>query len=253
MKTDTDLHWNRRAASVANDVEVNIMDIFQRDVEYDHVSRFLRPDMTVLETGCGNGFSSAKFRPLVRHLDGFDYAENMIERAKTIYGETNNRFLHDNLLEPANLGKDYDCAICVRVLINLADLEQQIAGVNNLAKVIKPSGILILVEGFMDGFVALNELRAKVGLPPIVPASINFYSYLAELMPTIEKHFTLEDQFHLGSYDYLTRVFYPLVVGPENALHNTEFVEKCSQMARAFSPDAFSHLSRIKGLVLKRR
>src|SRR5688572_11545221 len=153
MKTATDLHWNRRAASVANDVEVNIMDIFQRDVEYEHVCKYLRPDMTVLETGCGNGFSSAKFRPLVKQLDGFDYAENMIERAKGIYGETNNRFLHDNLLEPVKIGQNYDCAICVRVLINLANLEQQIAGVKNLAKAIKPSGTLILVEGFMDGFI----------------------------------------------------------------------------------------------------
>jgi SAM-dependent methyltransferase len=253
MKTDTDLHWNRRAASVANDVEVNIMDIFQRDVEYDHVSRYLRPDMTVLETGCGNGFSTDKFRPLVKHLDGFDYAENMIERARQQYGETNNRFLNDNLLKPAKIGNNYDCAICVRVLINLASLEQQITGVKNLAKALKPSGILILVEGYRDGFDGLNELRAKVGMPPIVPAAINFYSYLADLMPTINELFTVEDEFHLGAYDYLTRVFYPHVVGPENARHNTEFSEKCSQMARVFSPDAFAHLSRIKGLVLKRK
>jgi SAM-dependent methyltransferase len=253
MKTATDLHWNRRAASVANDVEVNIMDIFQRDVEYEYVSKYLRPDMSVLEAGCGNGFSSATFRPLVKHLDAFDYAENMIARARTIHGERDIRFLHDNLLQPANIGQDYDCAICVRVLINLANLEQQITSVKNLARAVKPSGRLILVEGFMDGFIALNELRAEVGLPAIVPAAINYYSYLADLMPAIEESFTIEDQFHLGSYDYLTRVFYPLVVGPENALHNTEFVEKCSRMARAFAPDAFAHLSRIKGLVLKRK
>jgi len=26
----TDLHWNARAASVSDDIEVNLMDIFQR-------------------------------------------------------------------------------------------------------------------------------------------------------------------------------------------------------------------------------
>ena len=36
-KTATDLHWNERAASVADDVEVNVMDIFQREIEHDHL------------------------------------------------------------------------------------------------------------------------------------------------------------------------------------------------------------------------
>ena len=39
-KSSTDLHWSDRAASVADDVEVNIMDVFQRELEYDHVCRW---------------------------------------------------------------------------------------------------------------------------------------------------------------------------------------------------------------------
>ena len=58
MKTNTDHHWNDRAASVENDEEVNIMDIFQRELEYDYVCKYLGPTMRVLEVGCGNGFST---------------------------------------------------------------------------------------------------------------------------------------------------------------------------------------------------
>jgi len=253
MKTTTDLHWNERAASVANDVEVNLMDIFQREIEYDYVCRYLNSTMRVLEVGCGNGFSTDRFRSLVEHVDAFDYAEQMIERAKEAFGETNNTFIHDNVLDPQTLEGPYDTVICVRVLINLADLEQQQVAVRNMASLTKPGGLLILAEGYTDGFQALNDLRAEVELPAIQPAAINFYSSLADLQPTIDESFDLEDTFHLGAYDYLTRVLYPLVVGPENATHNTNFSERCSELARAFNPDAFEPLSRMRGLVLRRR
>jgi SAM-dependent methyltransferase len=252
-KTTTDLHWNDRAASVAEDVEVNLMDIFQREIEYDYVCRYLTADMRVLEVGCGNGFSTKRFRELVSHVDAFDYAERMIERAREAFGETNNRFIHDNLLAPEHLEGPYDTTICVRVLINLADLEQQQLAIRNLAELTKPGGLLILAEGFTDGFEQLNELREAVGLPPIDPAAINFYSSLEDVQPVLDEWFSVEDTFHLGAYDYLTRVLYPLVVGPANAKHNTNFSERCSELARAFNPDAFAPLSRIRGLVLRRR
>src|SRR5205814_1173997 len=159
MKTRTDLHWNERAASVADDFEVNIMDVFQRELEYNYVCRYLTSDMTVLEVGCGNGYSSGRFRELVKHVDAFDYAEKMIERAKATVGETNNRFIHDNLLAPEHLSPPYDTVVCVRVLINLHDLEQQLRGVEVMASMLGPGGALILVEGFRDGFGGLSDLR----------------------------------------------------------------------------------------------
>jgi SAM-dependent methyltransferase len=252
-KSSTDLHWSKRAASVANDIEVNLMDVFQREIEYDYVCSRLEPAMCVLEVGCGNGFSTDRFRRLVDHVDAFDYAEQMIERAKQAFGETNNRFIHDNVLDPQRLEGPYDATICIRVLINLANLEQQKIAVSNLASLTKPGGILILAEGFTDGFDALNDLRAQVGLPEIEPAAINFYSALADLEPTLDELFAREDTFHLGAYDYLTRVMYPLIVGAANASHNSNFSERCSQLARAFNPDDFAPLSRMRGLVLRRR
>lgn len=253
MKSDTDRHWSERAASVADDVEVNIMDVFQRELEYDYVCRHLRPEMQVLEVGCGNGYSTARFRPLVRHIVAFDYSEEMIERARDRFGETNNRFIHDNVLAPEHLDGPYDAVLCVRVLINLRDLSEQKLALRNLAPLVKPGGLFILVEGFTEGFEALSRLRSRVQLPAIEPARINFYSSLAELLPDINRDFDIEDRFHLGAYDYLTRVLYPLIVGAENARHNSVFSEKCQQLAREFNPDCFEHLSRVRGLVMRKR
>src|SRR6185437_4117320 len=106
-KTTTDLHWSERATSVADDFEVNLMDVFQREMEYDLICRYLEPHMRVLEVGCGNGYSTDRFRPLVRHVDAFDYSAEMIERAKSSFGEKNNQFIHDDLLAPEQLHGPY--------------------------------------------------------------------------------------------------------------------------------------------------
>ena len=253
MKTATDIHWNDRAASVADDIEVNIMDIFQRDLEYDYVAPYLSSDMRILEVGCGNGFSTERFRELVAHVDAMDYAENMIERARERVGERNNTFINDNILEPARLEGPYDAVVCVRVLINLEGFEQQQRALEVMSSFLEPGGKLILAEGFVEGFEALTRLRTDIGLDPLTPASINYYSRLDELMPVIERDFELTDTFHLGAYDYLTRVMYPLVAGPENVKHNTVMSERCVQLARAFNPDCFEPYSRMRGLVLRKR
>jgi SAM-dependent methyltransferase len=253
VKTQTDIHWNDRATSIENDIEVNIMDIFQRELEYDAICRYLTPDMRVLEVGCGNGFSTRRFREFVQHVDAFDYAEDMVTRAKSSVGEENNRFFEDNVLEPSHFDGPYDTVICVRVLINLADLGQQKLAFRNMADATRDGGLLILAEGYTEGFDALNELRGQVGLSPIEPAAINFYSSVDDLRREWEGSFDLEDTFHLGAYDFLTRVVYPQVAGEDNVRHNTNFSERCSELARAFNPECFAELSRMRGFVLRKR
>jgi ubiquinone/menaquinone biosynthesis C-methylase UbiE len=252
-KSSTDRHWNARATGVENDIDVNIMDVFQRDLEYECVCRYLTKDMTVLEVGCGNGFSTQRFRVLTKHIDAFDYAEDMIKRAKASFGETNNRFIHDNVLSPQHLVGSYDTVICIRVLINLQNLEQQCQVIRNLVPFVKPQGLFIVAEGFTEGFDALTQLRSQIDLPPIEPAKINFYSPLDAVLPEIEKHFAVEDTFHLGMYDYLTRVVYPLMVGTENITRNSVFHERCAQLARAYNPDCFAPFSRMRGFICRKR
>jgi SAM-dependent methyltransferase len=252
VKTQTDLHWNDRASSVENDVEVNIMDIFQRELEYVAICGFLTREMRVLEVGCGNGFSTNRFRSFVAEIDAFDYAESMVDRAKRSFGEQNNRFFVDNLLDPRSLKGTYDTVICVRVLINLANLDQQKLALRNMAEATRRGGLLILAEGFTEGFGALNELRHTLGISPVQPAPINFYSSVEDLRPEWERCFELEDTFHLGAYDYLTRVVYPQVAGEENVRHNSVFSERCSELARTFNPDCYAPLSRMRGFVLRR-
>jgi ubiquinone/menaquinone biosynthesis C-methylase UbiE len=209
--------------------------------------------MKLLEVGCGNGFSTNRFRALVKHVDAFDYSEEMISRAKETFGQTNNRFIHDNVLAPQRLSGPYDAVVCVRVLINLRNVEEQCLAIRNLVPLLSTGGQFILVEGFSDGFASLSKLREKVGLDPLEPARINFYSSVSALLPELEQEMDLVKEFHLGAYDYLTRVVYPLMIRPAEARHNTEFSERAAALARAENPECFKQFSRVRGFVFSRR
>jgi len=253
-KSKTDLHWNERAAREKDDAKVNIADTVQRDLELDFVFAHLPRAGRVVEVGCGNGYVSRQVRERVAQLDSFDYAENMVERARRSYGEQNNRFFHGSVLDPsACAGETYDAAICVRVLINLRDLAEQAAAIGNIAGWLKPGGTLILVEGFRDGFDALNRLRHDIALPDILPAAINCYVGLTELMPKIEERFEIVDTFHTGMFDFLTRIIYPRLVGPDRVGEDGEFHRKIEIVARQFNPAALSSLARVRGFALAKR
>jgi SAM-dependent methyltransferase len=145
-KSNTDRHWNDRALSESDDARVNIADTVQRDLELQFIFSQLPADAQVLEVGCGNGYVTRQLRERVRHVDAFDYAENMVARGRANYGETNNRFFHGSVLDPqACEAGAYDAAVCVRVLINLRDAGEQETALGNIARWLKPGGKLILV------------------------------------------------------------------------------------------------------------
>ena len=253
MKSSTDKFWNQQPIQESDPAKVNIADTVQRDFELEFVFPQLTKSMKMLEVGCGNGYVSQQLREKVKFLDSFDYAENMIEQAKNLHGEKNNRFFVDNILDPKHVDNDYDMCMCVRVLINLRDFEEQKLAVANLAKLIKQGGTLILIEGFRDGFDKLSESRVSVGLPKLEPASINFYSYLKDFVPYLEKDFIIKSRWNSSLFDFLTRLIYPLLVGPENSAGPGEFHEKITNVIRTHSFEGMSPFARLHGFALTRR
>ena len=81
-KSNADLHWNERALTERDNARVNIGDTVQRDLELAFILEQLPHAGRVLEVGCGNGYVTQQLRNNSRHVDAFDYAENMVERAR---------------------------------------------------------------------------------------------------------------------------------------------------------------------------
>lgn len=250
MKSTTDQFWNERANSEREIAKVNIADTVQRDHELQFILKNLNNTMKMIEIGCGNGYVSQQLRERVAALDSFDYAENMVAQAKTAYGETNNRFFHDSVLAPANTGNDYDAGLCVRVLINLRDVGEQKLAVRNMAGMLRTGGRLILIEGFKDGFETLSAARRAVGMTDLVPAGINFYSYVRELMPEILEHFVIEQTWHTGMFDFLTRLVYPQLMGADKTHEPGAFHHQIEPIIRANALPELALYARLRGFVL---
>jgi SAM-dependent methyltransferase len=252
-KTATDTHWNDRATAEDDHRKVNIADLVQRGLENRFIFEWLRPGDRLLEVGCGNGYLTEELRRRVAQVDGFDFAEQMIAEAVARIGERNNRFFIGSVLDPHAVSSPYDAIVCVRVLINLAETGEQLQAIRNFARWTRPGGRLILVEGYLDGFTKLNELRRQCGLPSFEPAPINHYSPLSALAPVIGEFFDVAGEWHSGMYDVLTRVVYPLLVGAEAATGPGEFHERIAPLVRALNPAELAPYARLRGLALTRR
>jgi SAM-dependent methyltransferase len=252
-KSSTDQFWNQRAVTEPEAAKVNIADTVQRDLELQFIFEHLPHASRIVEVGCGNGYVTQQLRSRVAFVDAFDYAENMVELARSNYGETNNRFSHDSVLDPKHVKGPYDAAVCVRVLINLRNLEEQKLAVLNMAGMLRPGGRLVLVEGYRDGFDAINAFRKVIGLTPADPATVNFYSYLDELLPSINKHFVIEQTWHSGLFDFLTRIVYPQLIGADKATEPGEFHSKIEAIVRANDSPDMARFARLHGFVLAQR
>jgi hypothetical protein len=118
---------------------------------------------------------------------------------------------------------------------------------------IRPGGRLILIEGFRDGFDAINAMRRAIGLSDARPAAINFYSYLHELMPAIVESFQIERTWHSGLFDFLTRIVYPQLVGAEKATEPGEFHRQIEPIVRANELPDLAVYARLHGFALARK
>jgi SAM-dependent methyltransferase len=252
-KSPTDEYWNNRALTEPEAAKVNMPDTVQRDLELKFVFKHLWPTARLVEIGCGNGYVSQQLRARVAHVDAFDYSENMIARAHETYGETNNRFFLDDVRDPKNTKSPYDAALCVRVLMNLGNLDEQRIALRNMAGMLRPGGRLVLVEGFRDGFDALSGFRQAIGIPQVAPAAHNFYSYLADVKPTINEFFLVEETWHTGLYDFLTRIVFPQLVGAANATQPGDFHAKIEPIVRANDGPEMARFARVHGYALTRR
>ncbi len=114
---------------------------------------FLRPDMKVLEFGCGTGSTALIHAPHVAHIDAIDFSEKMIkiaeEKART-QGIENVAFSRATIEDWHATDHSYDVILGLSILHLLEDKEAVLTKVHQL---LKTDGI------FVSSTVCMAEMK----------------------------------------------------------------------------------------------
>ena len=121
-----------------------------------YFQRFWKPEMKVLEIGCGEGDSA---EPLLRlteaEIDLLDSSSGMIEAAKRKLEGYSDRvkFIEYDALEYLNSCEQYDCIYSALVIHNFKQPDKK-AIVSEIYKKLKPGGLFLLMDKiYPDGKV----------------------------------------------------------------------------------------------------
>jgi SAM-dependent methyltransferase len=189
------------------------------ELEIEAISRFLGPGQDVLDAGCATGYSTARFAAVT---DGFvlgvDYVSEMVEHAlarrKALPEEVGSRleFRVGDVRELELEDGSFERVVSTRVVINLAERAEQSRALRELARVLRPGGLLLLSEPTLQGLERLNALRAEWGLPAIGIPGFNLYLDEETLADAVGPDLELDRvENFASSYFVATRVLKPLL------------------------------------------
>lgn len=187
----------------------------------------------LLEVGCGNGrllsIIRARFRSAFT-LTGLDLTPEMMAIARELNPDAN--LAVGDVLETGFDNCTFDVLIAERVFINLLDEERQVLAYREMARVLRPGGVAVLIEGFKSGLENLNRARADFLLEPIPePAMNNWYTdarwqrFLGEGFVEFapDEKAGLAPVNFLSTHYFMTRFFHEVIRPARGKLRNTEF------------------------------
>jgi ubiquinone/menaquinone biosynthesis C-methylase UbiE len=213
-------YWTQQALRYGDSVSASWSDYRVVDMEIKHIVRRLNDGDRVLDIGCGNGFSTVQFA-YHRNIKirGLDYIPELIEQAKIrlsnlsfpLCGQV--EFDVDDITSLKEPQMSFDKIIVVRVIINLGDWDQQLKGLRECARILKPGGLLLLSEATVQGWQNINKLRNEWGLPGLSIPPFNLYLDQEMVVEALKKDFGVIEIINFSSTYYVgTRVLKPLLV-----------------------------------------
>ena len=262
-KTDTNKileHYTNQAKLYKASPKSTMKDLFIRGLEVSKLTETLtklsNKNTKVLEVGCGNGYTISKLsKKLECNFVGIDSNQQMIQLASKRRLKKN-IFSKQSILEPKFRSGMFDIVFTQRCLINLISWKSQKIALNQIHRLLKKDGFLVLLEAFDDGLKELNQARHIIGLEKISPAWHNLYINKTKLHDFIQKKFVnggskskqlTYDNF-LSSYYFGSRILYPGLLEKKSRIKfNNKFVEFFSLMP------PLGNYSPLQLIILKKR
>jgi ubiquinone/menaquinone biosynthesis C-methylase UbiE len=218
-------YWNDRAATDKGNATTN--DVFMRELERETLITHLRrlgchSGSRMLDAGCGDGGTIfALDEAFSCALTGCDYSTPMIDLARQKLADSPNPRIDFVVADVREIGatfdaRSFDFISTDRCLINLPSADDQFAAIGALARLLRPGGVYLAIENFVEGNDRLNELRHLFGLPPIEIRWHNRFFREPEFVACAGRHFrTIEKVDFSSSYYLATRVIYAALCAVE--------------------------------------
>ena len=152
--------WDRMADRY---VASPIADVPSYEKKLDITRGYLRPDMEVLEVGCGSGATALLHAPHVKHILATDFSARMIEIAKARAAEqgvTNVTFEQADITSLDKPDGSFDMVLALSVLHLMEDRD---AAIGTIHRLLKPGGYFISSTACMGDSVGFFKYIGPVG------------------------------------------------------------------------------------------
>ena len=195
----------------------------------------------------------------MKSIDAIDVAEKLIKyiaKNKSYQEKIENiDFKVASVLDLLKLYSchNFDCIISQRCLINLPNWKLQKNAIKEVYDLLDNHGIFLLTEGFQDGLDKLNIIRKKVGLDEIKVVKYNKNLQKDKFENYVSKYFDILEVKDYGAYIFLSRIFHPLEVYPENPKHDSHLNETAMKISQSIEMKNFEEYSYNLFYVLKKK
>jgi ubiquinone/menaquinone biosynthesis C-methylase UbiE len=192
---------------------ISIIDKNLHKIEIDTVLSHLTANDRIADIGCGCGDATVRYAEKVKSVRAFERSDKLRGDAQenvAKVGAKNVTLEPGDVMTLTDVGETFDAVVSQRMLINLPSWEAQQVGLNNIVKMLKPGGRLIMVENTDDAFAAMNDMRAKMGMGPVPQHWHNLFFDYDKLKPFMAKSFDTVKEYDFGLYYFLTRVYVPM-------------------------------------------
>jgi ubiquinone/menaquinone biosynthesis C-methylase UbiE len=150
--------WDRIAKSYS---QRPIADEAAYQKKLEVTRQYFRPDMEVLELGCGTGSTAIKHAPFVRHIRAVDISSKMIEIAQAKATDIANVTFEQATVEDLRVPNESIDAVLALSLLHL--LEDKEAAIAKIHAMLKPGGVFVSSTACLGDTMKWFKLVGPIG------------------------------------------------------------------------------------------
>lgn len=124
---------------------------------------YLKPDMKVLEFGCGTGTTAIIHAPFVRHINAVDISKKMLQiaQAKADSGNVKNVTFEQSSIDDVNATDAAYDAVMGHSILHL--LENKEAVIAKIYRILKPGGVFVTSTACLGGTMPVLKVILPIG------------------------------------------------------------------------------------------